>query len=144
VKNLKLLFGRNYAVNSSFVLLRAAAAFCLLLSGLGFGRVIDLKNHWNDQIPLENPHKGWYHHFPDNGINKYIICKEAVQYRIEQQFATPRWVMEAGAKGGYKETQQPLLYNIEQYPSEKYDLASKYPDIIKKIQTIIAEHQLTL
>jgi hypothetical protein len=199
MKNLKILFGRKNTVNSSFVLLWAAAAFCLLLSSQGFGRVIDLKGQWNDHIPLENPHKGWYHHFPDNGINKYIIakdtdltefpgmdhlyirlawsylepqegqfnwdiidqmiekwtahnlgisfrisCKETSANRIEQQYATPRWVMEAGAKGGYKETQQPLLYNIEQYPSEKYDLASKYPDIIKKIQTIIAEHQLTL
>ncbi len=105
---------------------------------------------------LVNPHKGWYHHFPDNHINKYkiardadllefpgmdhlyirlawaylepkegqydwevidrliekwtahglgiafrISCKETSTDRIEQQFATPRWVMEAGAQGGY-------------------------------------------
>jgi len=117
----------------------------------------------HDLIPLQdatrvliNPHKGWYHHFPDNHINKYeiardadllefpgmdhlyirlawaylepkegqfdwavidrliekwtvrglgiafrISCKETSTDRIEQQFATPRWVMEAGAKGGY-------------------------------------------
>ena len=105
---------------------------------------------------LVNPHKGWYHHFPDNNPNKYIIakdadllefpgmdhvyirlawsylepkegqfdwavidriiekwtahglgisfrisCKETSTDRVEQQFATPRWVMETGAKGGY-------------------------------------------
>jgi hypothetical protein len=105
---------------------------------------------------LVNPHKGWYHHFPDNHPNKYqiardadllefpgmdhlyirlawaylepqegqfdwavidrliekwtahglgisfrISCKETSTDRVEQQFATPRWVMEAGAKGGY-------------------------------------------
>jgi hypothetical protein len=105
---------------------------------------------------LVNPHKGWYHHFPDNHPNKYqiardadllefpgmdhlyirlawaylepkegqfdwpvidrliekwtahglgiafrISCKETSTDRIEQQFATPRWVMEAGAKGGH-------------------------------------------
>jgi hypothetical protein len=105
---------------------------------------------------LINPHKGWYHHFPDNHPNKYqiardadlldfpgmdhlyirlawaylepkeghfdwavidrliekwtahglgiafrISCKETSTDRIEQQFATPRWVMEAGAKGGH-------------------------------------------
>jgi hypothetical protein len=105
---------------------------------------------------LVNPHKGWYHHFPDNHPYKYriardadllefpgmdhlyirlawaylepkegqfdwgvldpiiekwtahglgiafrISCKETSTDRIEQQFATPRWVMEAGAKGGY-------------------------------------------
>lgn len=105
---------------------------------------------------LVNPHKGWYHHYPDNHINKYqvardadlldfpgmdhlyirlawaylepkegqfdwavidrliekwtahglgiafrISCKETSTDRIEQQFATPRWVMEAGAQGGF-------------------------------------------
>jgi hypothetical protein len=105
---------------------------------------------------LVNPHKGWYHHFPDNHPNKYqiardadllefpgmdhlyirlawaylepkegqfewavvdriiekwtghglgiafrISCKETSTDRIEQQFATPRWVMEAGANGGH-------------------------------------------
>ena len=105
---------------------------------------------------LVNPHKGWYHHFPDNHPNKYQIardadllefpgmdhlyirlawaylepkegqfdwavidriiekwtahglgiafrvsCKETSTDRIEQQFATPRWVMQAGAKGGH-------------------------------------------
>lgn len=30
-----------------------------------------------------------------------ISCKETGTDRIEQQFATPRWVMEAGAKGGH-------------------------------------------
>ncbi len=105
---------------------------------------------------LKNPHKGWYHHYPDNHISKYeiardadllefpgmdhlylrlawaylepkegqfdwavidriidqwtarglgiafrISCRETSADRIEQQFATPRWVMEAGAKGGH-------------------------------------------
>lgn len=116
---------------------------------------VDMRPHWNDQIALANPHKGGYHHYPDNHINKYVIredahlldfpgmdhlyirlswaylepeegkfnwtivddlvnkwtdkglkvafrisCKETNGYdRIEQQFATPKWVMEAGAKG---------------------------------------------
>jgi len=117
---------------------------------------IDMKPSWNESIALENPHKGWYHHYPDNHINKYIIgedshlldfpgmdhiyirlawaylepeegkfnwdiidniinkwtekglkisfrisCKETSTDRIEQQYATPKWVMEAGAKGDY-------------------------------------------
>jgi len=119
------------------------------------GREIDMRPHWDDRIALENPHKGWYHHFPDNHVNKYLIgkdadllefpgmdhlyirlawaylepqegrfdwpvidrlidkwighglgisfrisCKETSTDRVEQQFATPKWVMEAGAKGG--------------------------------------------
>ncbi len=105
---------------------------------------------------LVNPHKGWYHHYPDNHLNKYeiardtdllefpgmdhlyirlawaylepleghfdwavidriiekwtahglgiafrISCKETGTDRIEQQYATPRWVKEAGAQGGH-------------------------------------------
>jgi Domain of unknown function (DUF4832)/Beta-galactosidase len=116
----------------------------------------DLTSELDAGRVLMNPHKGWYHHFPDNNVNKYIIakdadlldfpgmdhlymrmawsylepqegqfdwsfidpmikkwtanrlaiafrisCKETSADRIEQQFATPRWVMEAGAKGGY-------------------------------------------
>ena len=122
-----------------------------------------VKSVLHDLTPLQdaarvlvNPHKGWYHHFPDNHPNKYqiardadllefpgmdhiyvrlawaylepkegafdwavidrviekwtahglgiafrISCKETSTDRIEQQFATPRWVMEAGAQGGY-------------------------------------------
>ena len=122
----------------------------------GGGRVIDLRREWDERTPLKNPHKGWYHHFPDNHIGKYVVakdadllafpgmdhvyirlawaylepregefdwgvidriidkwtklglgvafrisCKETSTDRIEQQYATPRWVMEAGAKGGY-------------------------------------------
>ena len=138
---------------------RAVTALFLLIACMNhsvFCREMDMKTHWNDQIALENPHKGWYHHYPDNHINKYIIredshlldfpgmdhvyirlswaylepeegqfnwdiiddiinkwtekglkisfrisCKETSTDRIEQQFATPKWVMEAGAKGNY-------------------------------------------
>jgi len=116
----------------------------------------DLRPHWDDAVPLKNPHKGWYHHYPDNHINKYLIksdadllgfpgmdhlylrlawaylepregqfnwaviddligkwtahglgiafrisCRETSSDRIEQQFATPRWVVDAGAQGGF-------------------------------------------
>jgi hypothetical protein len=35
------------------------------------------------------------------GIAFRISCRETGTDRIEQQFATPKWVMEAGAKGGH-------------------------------------------
>jgi len=133
-----------------------AALFFLLVQGSALSVRIDMKPHWDSQTALENPHKGWYHHYPDNHINKYFIrddshllefpgmdhlyirlawaylepqegrfdwdiidsiidkwvskglgiafrisCKETSTDRIEQQFATPKWVMEAGAKGDY-------------------------------------------
>ncbi len=119
-------------------------------------RTFDLRPQWDERTPLANPHKGWYHHYPDNHSDKYriahdddllkfpgmdhvyirlawaylepkegqfnwpvidqiidhwtarglgiafrISCRETSTDRIEQQYATPRWVMEAGAKGGY-------------------------------------------
>lgn len=119
-------------------------------------RTFDLRPHWDDRTPLANPHKGWYHHFPDNHPDKYriardadllgfpgmdhvylrlawsylepkegefhwqvidqiiekwtahgmgiafrISCRETSTDRVEQQFATPRWVKEAGAHGGH-------------------------------------------
>ena len=139
---------------------RVLTTFLLLLiafvNNSVFCREIEMKTHWNDQIPLANPHKGWYHHYPDNHINKYIIredshlldfpgmdhlyirlswaylepeegrfnwdiidniinkwtekglkiafrisCKETSTDRIQQQFATPKWVMDSGAGGDY-------------------------------------------
>jgi hypothetical protein len=38
-----------------------------------FGPEIDMKAHGNDKIPLAKSHKGWYHHYPDNHVNKYVI-----------------------------------------------------------------------
>jgi len=125
-------------------------------------RHVDLTPFHDAQRVLTNPHKGWYHHYPDNHINKYeiardadllefpgmdhlyirlawaylepregefnwavidriiqkwtahglgiafrISCKETSTDRPEQQFATPRWVMEAGAQGGFYRMGQP-------------------------------------
>jgi hypothetical protein len=121
----------------------------------------DLTSDWDTITPLANPHKGWYHHLLDNGVNKYAIqdknlleqfpgmdhmylrlawsylepkegvfdwsridevieeyvpkgygisfrisCKETGRYpnSVGQEFegvqyATPKWVKDAGAKG---------------------------------------------
>jgi hypothetical protein len=135
---------------------RLVLAPLLLFALVARAADVDLRPHWDEQSPLSNPHKGWYHHFPDNHLDKYriardadllgfpgmdhlyirlawaylepsegkfnwsviddliekwtrhglgiafrISCKETSTDRPEQQFATPRWVMEAGAAGGY-------------------------------------------
>ncbi|HYN03407.1 MAG TPA: DUF4832 domain-containing protein [Vicinamibacteria bacterium] len=136
-------------------------ALCLALSATGSASELsavsrDLTALHDATRVLVNPHKGWYHHFPDNHPDKYriardadlvefpgmdhlyirmawaylepregqfdwavidrlvdkwtahglgiafrISCKETSTDRIEQQYATPRWVMEAGAQGGH-------------------------------------------
>jgi hypothetical protein len=133
------------------------ACVILLLVPLALaGAELDLRPQWDATIPLANPHKGWYHHFFDNTVEKYLLesddeltkfpgmdhiylrlawsylepvegrfnwsvvdgpiakwtarglgvafrisCKETGTNRIEQQFATPRWVRDAGARGGF-------------------------------------------
>lgn len=124
---------------------------------------IDLRPQWDETIPLANPDKGWYHHFFDNHVKKYlpasddellkfpgldhiylrlawaylepqegrfdwrivdeqigkwtarglgvafrISCKETGTDRLEQQFATPRWVRDAGAQGGFYRKGKPV------------------------------------
>lgn len=128
---------------------------CLTLAATGL-QTHDLKVWHDAERVLANPHKGWYHHYPDNHIDKYrvaqdedllkfpgmdhvymrlawaylepkegqydwavidpwiakwtrhglgiafrISCRETSTDRLEQQYATPRWVMEAGARGGH-------------------------------------------
>ncbi len=143
---------------SDFTITFILAALAILsCPDQAFCREIDMTPHWDTEIPLENPDKGWYHHYPDNhltarypiakdsdlvdfpgmdhlymrlawaylepqegrfdwpvidrtirkwtskglGIAFRISCRETGTDRIEQQYATPRWVMEAGAKGGH-------------------------------------------
>ena len=39
---------------------------------------------------------------------------------------------------------KPLLYNLNVDPSEKYNIAEKNPEVIKKIKTIIVKHKKNL
>lgn len=38
----------------------------------------------------------------------------------------------------------PLLYDVETDPSEKYDLADKYPEVLEEIQTLKEKHEKTV
>ncbi len=140
-----------------WILLTLVIAFGLALPPQAVAGELDLTPFHDAQTPLANPHKGWYHHFPDNhltarypikqdsdllnipgmdhlymrlawaylqpeedrfdwkvidhtiekwtslglGIAFRISCRETGTDRIEQQYATPRWVIDAGAKGGH-------------------------------------------
>ncbi len=142
--------------------LLAASVSPWIPTGILHAADFDMTPHWDDRSPLPNPHKGWYHHYPDNHIDKYriardadllefpgmdhlyirlawaylepaegefnwaviddlihkwtghglgiafrISCKETSTDRVEQQFAAPKWVMEAGAKGGFYRSGKP-------------------------------------
>ncbi|HBL77347.1 MAG: hypothetical protein A2W90_21750 [Bacteroidetes bacterium GWF2_42_66] len=39
-------------------------------------QTIDFKANWDTVRVLKNPHKGWYHHLLDNGIDHYKIKDE--------------------------------------------------------------------
>jgi hypothetical protein len=42
-----------------------------------FGEVIDLRRFWDSSLILRNPDKGWYHHYYDNGIDKYLTKEDS-------------------------------------------------------------------
>lgn len=44
----------------------------LFLVSSGWAEFFDLSTHWDSAIVLENPDKGWYHHYFDNSIDKYL------------------------------------------------------------------------
>ena len=41
---------------------------------------------------------------------------------------------------GPKQKDMPLLYNIEHDPSEKYNLAKDYPEIVQKLNILSKDH----
>ena len=43
---------------------------------------VDLKTQWDTSRVLENPHKGWYHHYLDNRIDRYGINDDSVLDRF--------------------------------------------------------------
>jgi arylsulfatase A len=49
---------------------------------------------------------------------------------------------------GYPEKIEKLetyqLFNLQQDPSERYDLAAKHPEIVKEIEALVAQHQSTV
>lgn len=149
-----MLIGRSVQMGWIGLVALAAPAW-LAVTGPGRAATIDLSPFEDDTTPLANPHKGWYHHYFDNGLHKYLIqddreltefpgmdhlylrlawsylepregtytwdvidrtidtwterglgiafrisCRETGRNPEQQQYATPRWVVEAGARGG--------------------------------------------
>jgi len=41
-------------------------------------KTIDFKTNWDTLRVLKNPHKGWYHHLLDNGVDKYPIKNDSL------------------------------------------------------------------
>lgn len=64
-----------------FVIFSAVIAICFFHScgpGNGSSEEIDLRATWDTVRVLENPGKGWYHHMPDNGIERYHIRNDSI------------------------------------------------------------------
>jgi hypothetical protein len=50
---------------------------CFLMACQLAARTIDLTPLWDSTAVLRNPDKGWYHHYFDNGIDKYLTKTDA-------------------------------------------------------------------
>ncbi|MCX7817920.1 MAG: DUF4832 domain-containing protein [Kiritimatiellae bacterium] len=57
---------------------RRAIATALAAASCGVLRaaVFDLRPDWDETAPLPNPDKGWYHHFYDNSLEKYLAERD--------------------------------------------------------------------
>jgi arylsulfatase A len=53
-------------------------------------------------------------------------------------------VPSAGAAGAAAATPPPQLYNLDQDPSENFDLAAKHPEVIAELRKLADEHQKTV
>jgi arylsulfatase A-like enzyme len=49
-----------------------------------------------------------------------------------------------GQFGEREEHETPLLYNVNEDPSEQYDLATEHPEIIEQINALVAKHRSKL
>ena len=46
--------------------------------------------------------------------------------------------------GRFSKPESPLLFNLDQDPSEKYDIAQQHPDVVAAIKEIIEKHNATM
>ncbi|MGB6152481.1 MAG: arylsulfatase, partial [Pricia sp.] len=49
-----------------------------------------------------------------------------------------------GQFGDREEHTTPILYNVNEDPSEQFDIAGEHPDILEDINALVARHRATL
>jgi hypothetical protein len=71
---------RKGVVNRVLVYLTGAAFSLILSCGPGNGPVkeVGFRACWDTVKVLENPGKGWYHHMPDNGVERYLVRNDSL------------------------------------------------------------------
>jgi len=75
-------------------------------------------------------------YYGDNGLT--AVRKGA----YKAHFVPPTTGGQPGAPAPPKDT--PLLYNLDQDPSEKFDLAAKHPEVLADLRRIADEHEKTV
>jgi arylsulfatase A-like enzyme len=72
--------------------------------------------------------------------------KEMFFYRGDRLFAVrvgdykAHFITQGGYSPGVTEHDPPLLYNLNQDPSEKYDVAADHPEVIEAIKEVVRTH----
>jgi hypothetical protein len=67
MKNTSLLFSRTGVLIFLFIALSCCG------QGVKETKITDYTSQWDSLTVLKNPHKGWYHHYYDNGTGSYGI-----------------------------------------------------------------------
>ncbi len=82
-------------------------------------------------------------------------CRELIFYYIGERLTAVRkgpWKAHLvsvpenpyGAKHGITEHEQPLLFQLEHDPSEKYDISAQYPEVVAELKREIEKHRATV
>ena len=77
--------------------------------------------------------------------------QEVFYYRGDELYAVrsgafkAHFITEGGYSGNAAEQHDPpLLYNVDVDPSENFDVAADYPEVLEKIRRLVAEHQANM
>ena len=72
-----------------------------------------------------------------NDFKAHFITQGAYEYNVSKYYNAKNYV----AKNKKKVLNTPMLFNLNEDPSEKYDVADENPEIIEKIKDLIQKHK---
>ena len=75
-----------------------------------------------------------------NDYKAHFITQGAYEYNVSRYYNAKNYV----DKNKKRVLNKPLLFNLSEDPSEKYNIADENPEIIEKIKVLIQKHKKDL
>lgn len=82
-----------------------AVAMAASMAAAAAAGIVDLRPDWDAARPLPNPDKGWYHHFFDNDVNKYLAASDdeiALFPRMDHVYLRLAWAYLEPEEGRFR------------------------------------------